>query len=60
MRKDPTPASITNKKDLQVLEIACSDLKGPIPKRSLYHNKWFILFVCAKSNYIVVYLLHER
>jgi hypothetical protein len=60
MRKDPTPASITNKKDLQVLEIICSDLKGPIPKRSLYHNKWFILFVCAKSNYIVVYFMKGK
>jgi hypothetical protein len=60
MKTDSTPSSITNKSDVNCLEIICSDIKGPFPKRSIYHNKWFILFVCAKSKHKTVYFMKNK
>jgi hypothetical protein len=39
------------------LEIICSEIKGPFPKCSTYNNKWFILFICAKSKYMTIYFI---
>jgi hypothetical protein len=50
MKKDTTPLSITDKSNLNVLEIIRSDIKGPFPIQSIYQNKIVILFVCAKKN----------
>jgi len=60
MKKDPTPSSITDKSNVDCLEIICSDIKGPFPKRSTYHNKWFILFICAKSKHMTVYFMKDK
>jgi transposase InsO family protein len=60
MKTEPTPKTLTNKDNLKNLEIICTDLKGPFPTQSVHHNKWFILFVCAKTNFIVVYFMKKK
>jgi hypothetical protein len=39
MKKDTTPLSITNKENLKLFEIICSDIKGPFQKQSIHKNK---------------------
>jgi hypothetical protein len=60
MKVDPTPKSKTDKSKLEKLEIICSDLKGPMPKLSIHKNKWFIIFVCAKTKFITVYFMKDK
>ena len=60
MKVDATPKSETDKSEIESLQIICTDLKGPFPKLSIHKNKWFIMFVCAKTNYMAVYFMKNK
>jgi hypothetical protein len=60
MKTDTTPLSISDKEELKNFEIICSDIKGPFSKKSVHKNKWFIIFVCAKTNYMVTYPMFSK
>jgi len=60
MKVDATPKSTTDKSKIDKLEIICSDLKGPMPKFSMHKNKWFIIFVCAKTKFITVLFMKDK
>ena len=42
------------------MHIIRSDIKGPFPKLSMHKNKWVIMFICAKRNYMVVYIMKDK
>jgi hypothetical protein len=60
MKVDTTTKSETDKSNIENLQIICTDIKGPLPKYSIHKNKWFILFVCAKTNFMAVYFMKDK
>ena len=62
MKKNPTPFSIKMNQMLIAGNLFALILNDHFRNvlRYTYHNKWFILFICAKSKHMTVYFMKDK